>query len=85
MFKNELNKEELETFLKLIEYHDTILINAKDESVIQELIVNYGNDFVYKLLRVQRADMITHDEVYYEKLIKPKLDYICEVYEKKYK
>jgi len=81
----EFEPQTLRVFLKLIEYHDTPLITGEDDRVMQELIQKYGNNFVESLLKVQRADMTTHDKTYYENKIKPILDNIFDVYEKKYK
>ena len=85
LFKDEFDEETLKIFLKLIEYHDTPLVIGNDDKIMQELIQKYGKDFLSDLLKIQRADMTTHDRKYYEEKIKPILDHICNTYEKKYK
>ena len=82
---DEFDTETLKIFLKLIEYHDTPLVIEQDDRIMRGLIQKYGTNFVSLLLKVQRADMATHDKIYYENKIKPVLDHICDVYEKKYR
>ena len=86
LFKDEMEKDNLTTLSALIEYHDTPLINQDGTEAIMEQLVNqYGVAFVSNLLKMQRADMSTHSKEYYEQKIKPQLDYVDSVYEKKYK
>lgn len=85
IFGNEFDKQTLTIFLKLIEYHDTPLVLNKNDSTMKKLYRLYGSQFIDNLLKVQRADMSTHDKLYYENKIKPTLDNICEIYEQNYK
>ena len=78
---DELGTADLAIFLKLIEYHDTSLVVGNNREVMQQLMQDYGVDFVGNLLKVQRADMSTHDKKYYEVLIKSALDRTCDIYE----
>ena len=85
LFKDEMDKQSLNTLAKLIEYHDTPLTTKDDETVMKQLIKEYGLNFVESLLKMQRADMSTHSKKYYEKQMKPQLDYADDVFTKKYK
>ena len=85
LFKNELDTKPLEILLKLIEYHDTPLITGNNEEVMDKLIEVYGMDFVGKLLKVQKADMITHEKTYYERFVKVRLNKVTKIYEKRLK
>jgi HD domain. len=84
IFKKCFDEKTLVIFLKLIEYHDTPLLTGDDDQVMRSLVEDYGTSFVSNLLKVQRADMSTHTKEYYERKIKPSLDMITAVYEKKY-
>jgi len=84
VFENQLDEDSLKIFLLLIKYHDTPLVSHGDANQMEILIDSYGSEFVGMLLKVQRADMITHDSKYYH-LIKPRLDESFAVYELKYK
>jgi len=85
LLKDEMDNQSLNTLLKLIEYHDTPLTTKDDETVMKQLIKEYGLNFVESLLKMQRADMSTHSKKYYEKQMKPQLDYADDVFTKKYK
>ena len=84
LFENELDEERLNIFLKLIEFHDTPLVKIYNENVIEYLTNHYGNEFVGMLLKVQKADLVTHSEKYYKKL-KAGFENSVNVYELKYK
>jgi len=84
LFKGEMDKETLAILSKLIEYHDTSLIHNNDETMMQRLVNEYGVAFVGNLLKMQRADMMTHSREYYEQKFKSQLDYADEVFSKKY-
>lgn len=61
---NEFDEKNLNIFLKLIEYHDTPLIEKGNDEMMEKLVENYGINFVGQLLKIQRADMSTHDKKY---------------------
>jgi len=84
VLEGELNENSLYTLLEIIKYHDTPLVIHDNESVMNELIDKYGYEFVGMLLKVQRADLITHSDKYYN-VMKPGLDNAFNVYELIYK
>lgn len=82
LFKKEMDLDSLKILLALIKYHDTPLINEADDTIMQQLIKEYGLNFVSNLLKIQRADMSTHSKEYYEQKMKPKLDYAENIFKK---
>ena len=84
LFKSKMEPKQLARVLKLIEYHDTPLIKADDTTVMDKFVAKYGRDFVADLLTVQRADMATHEQNYYQNKIKPRLDKICHTFENRH-
>ena len=71
-----LPEKQLGRLLKLIELHDTQLISDGDETLMDNLISTRGTKFVKDLLKIQWADMMTHEQSYYQKM-QPKLNHAC--------
>jgi len=84
LLKDEMDEDSLIILSKLIEYHDTPLIIQDDETIIGQLIEQYGVSFVGNLLKMQRADMINHSTEYYEQKMKSQLGHVDSIYKKKY-
>jgi len=84
VFKNEFDELDLNLFTSLIEYHDTPIIELDKSGKLDQLVMMHGVKFVGLLLRIQTADLSTH-EFKYAAARKPILDEMGNKYLLRYK